>query len=345
LTTSKADALRCTAVDVRFGHVRAVAAADLLVEPGEVVALLGPSGCGKTTLLRSIAGFQPVSGGEIRLGNEVIESRSKSVPAHRRSVGLVFQDFALFPHKTVGENISYGLPRGMNAAARVKELLALAGLEGLGGRYPHQLSAGQQQRVAILRSIAPRPRVLLLDEPFSNLDPALHAAMRDQLKAILAAEGVTTIIVTHDRSDAFGLAGRVAVMSAGRILAVAPPRDLYFRPSTPEVAAFAGDVQYIAGDAREGVIRTGLGPLQSVGPCMDGPCQVLVRPEWIVAMEHDGVLSRAKSLQLEGEMTRAILVLESGKEVNAAFSSGLGIEGGDVRVGLRLPVPAFALNS
>ncbi len=339
---SKPEALRITRLKVHFGAVHAVDGADLSVAPGEVLALIGPSGCGKTTLLRTIAGFEHAASGEIWLDGELIESPNRAVAPHRRSVGLVFQDYALFPHKTVAQNIAYGLPRKVDAKARVRELLALGGLEGLEGRYPHQLSGGQQQRVAVLRSLAPKPRVLLLDEPFSNLDPALRAELRDEVVKLLRAEGVTAILVTHDRSDALSVADRVAVMQSGRILQCDTPDGLYFRPQNEAAAQFGGEVQYVPGIAKEDVVQTALGLAPLAGPERDGVCRVLVRPEWIVPCQGAGEPAVVVSSRLEGHQVRYRLRLDDGQEVTMLTASGLRFEDGlRITVRIHVPLPAF----
>ncbi|MGI8926884.1 MAG: ABC transporter ATP-binding protein [Tepidiformaceae bacterium] len=336
------DTLTCSGVGVSFGAVQAVDGASLAVRTGEIVTLLGPSGCGKTTLLRCIAGLERASAGEVRVAGVLVESPAHHVPPHRRPVGLVFQDFALFPHLTVAANIAYGLPRGPASRRRGAELLALAGLTGYEGRYPHQLSAGQQQRVAILRSLAPRPRVLLLDEPFSNLDPALHASMREQVGAILRAEGATSLVVTHDRADAFALADRVAVMSEGRILQVSPPEELYFRPASMETAAFGGDVQYVPGIVRDDVVETVLGAHACAGPVSAGPAQVLVRPEWLIPCA-DGVPAAVEEVHLAGGTSRARLALSPELNLEMTVASGVALTPGPVRIGVRVALPAFAV--
>jgi iron(III) transport system ATP-binding protein len=339
---SKPEALRLEAIAVRFGRTVAVDGATLDVREGELVTLLGPSGCGKTTLLRCVAGFERVDAGQVWLGGELVESRDRHVPAHRRSVGLVFQDFALFPHRTAAENIAYGLGRRPDRQ-RVQQLLDLAGLDGLGGRYPHQLSTGQQQRVAILRSLAPRPRLLLLDEPFSNLDASLHATMREQVAAILRAEGVTTLMVTHDRGDAFALADRVALMSAGRILQQAPPEELYYRPVSLEAAAFAGEVQAVPGVTSGGIVETELGALAAAGPVVDGPCQALIRPEWLVPCA-SGMTAVLSDCRLEGQLTRGRLTLPGGRQLTMALATGRELGEGPLRVAVTVPVPTFAVE-
>jgi iron(III) transport system ATP-binding protein len=339
---SKPEALRISRLEVRFGDVRAVAGADLSVAEGEVLALLGPSGCGKTTLLRTIAGFEHAAAGEVWLDGELIESPSKTLAPHRRSVGLVFQDYALFPHKRVAQNIAYGLSRGTDARTRVRDLLALAGLEGLERRYPHQLSGGQQQRVAVLRSLAPRPRVLLLDEPFSNLDPSLRAELRDEVVKLLRAEGVTAILVTHDRSDALTVADRVAVMDRGRILQCDTPEGLYFRPESEAAAQFGGEVQYLPGLARQDCVQTALGLAPLAGPEREGVCRVLVRPEWVVPCHGPGEAALVVSAQLEGHQVRYLLRLHSGEEVTMLAASGLRFaEGTPITVRIHVPLPAF----
>ena len=334
------DAITCENVSVRFGPVRAVDGASLAVEPGEVMALLGPSGCGKTTLLRTIAGLQRADAGSIRLGADTLQEGRTFVPPHRRAIGLVFQEYALFPHLTVAANIGYGLPRNEASRERGRTLMAMGGLRGLEHRYPHQISGGQQQRVAVLRSLAPKPRALLLDEPFSNLDATLRASMRAQVAQMLRTEGVTALLVTHDRADAFSVADRVAVMSAGRIEQVGTPEDLYFRPHTTAAAAICGDVQYLDGTVIDGRVETALGPLPCCGDATTGPARALVRPEWL-AVAPEGAAAEILGSTLEGDSWRALLRLDDGTTLVMATPGGQQVVPGRIRVAVAVPVPVF----
>ncbi len=335
---SSPEPLHCSDVEVRFGSLRAVDGANLEVAAGEILALLGQSGSGKTTLLRAIAGFERVNAGEIRTGETVVESRKVHVPAHKRSAGLVFQQFALFMQKTVAANIGYGLPRG--SGARVQQLLHLGRLDGLGGRYPHQLSGGQQQRAAVLRSLAPRPKVLLLDEPFSNLDPELRAALRMDVAKMLRAEGVTAVLVTHDRGDAMSIADRIAVMDAGKIIHVSAPEGLYFQPATPTAARYGGEVQFVQGVAKGSYAETPLGRLPLSNGKLEGPVDVLVRPEWIEARA-GGVKARVVERRFEGASTRVRFALADGEELEM-YAPSTAAPGGDLlEVGVGIATPAY----
>lgn len=334
------EAIICEDVSVRFGDVRAVDHAKLVVEPGEVMALLGPSGCGKTTLLRTIAGLQRADSGVISLGAATLQGARTFVPPHRRNVGLVFQEYALFPHLTVAANIGYGLARGSASRERVRTLMTMGGLMGLEDRYPHQISGGQQQRVAVLRSLAPGPRALLLDEPFSNLDATLRASMRAQVAEMLRAEGVTALLVTHDRADAFSVADRVAVMSVGRIEQVGTAEDLYFRPGTMAAAAICGDVQYISGTVHGGRVETVLGALDCTGEPADGPVRVLIRPEWL-GLAPEGMAAESLGATLEGDAWRVALRLDDGTTLVMATPGGQRLTAGRLRVAVTVPVPVF----
>lgn len=257
--------LELRGVSKRFGTVTAVERLDLAVARGELVALLGPSGCGKTTTLRMVAGFERPDAGRIFIdGRDVTD-----LPPERRDVGIVFQNFALFPHMTVAENIGYGLAlRGVPAGERrrrAEELLALVGLEGLGNRRPEALSAGQQQRVALARSLAPEPRVLLLDEPLSALDAPVRRHLRAEIRRIQRELGITTLYVTHDQEEALATADRIAVLQQGRLEQVDTPEGIYRRPRTPFVAAFVGEgnlweARVEEGSPRSGTVRVRVGP-------------------------------------------------------------------------------------
>ena len=268
----------------RFGAVVALDEATLDVNAGEMVALLGPSGCGKTTLLRLVAGFEAPDAGTVTVDGVQVAGGGAWVPPQLRRIGMVFQDFALFPHLTVAENVGFGLPRRERRDA-VAEQLALVDLEGRGDRYPHELSGGQQQRVALARALAPRPSLVLLDEPWSNIDPLLRAAMRDELSAILRRVGVTVLLVTHDREEAFSLADRIALMRDGRIEQTGTPEGVYLEPATPWAAEFAGAGNLLRGCiARGGMVDTPLGLLcaracGTAGACQQGKVDALVRPE------------------------------------------------------------------
>ncbi len=262
----------------QFGDVEVLREVDLRVEPGAVVALLGPSGCGKTTLLRSIAGLERLDGGEVRIGDRLVSGPGAHVPPERRRVGMVFQDWALFPHLSVAQNVGYGLPRAERSGARVDTALAMVGLGGMGDRSPGTLSGGQQQRVALARALAPQPGVLLLDEPFSNLDSTLRVQVRTEVHQLLAQLEVTTVFVTHDQEEAFVLGDQVAVMHGGRIVQQASPSTLYARPASPWVATFVGDANLVDGTAAGETATTAVGRV-ALDTALEGPVQVVLRPE------------------------------------------------------------------
>ncbi|NJN17511.1 MAG: ABC transporter ATP-binding protein [Oscillochloris sp.] len=273
------EALVLRGLSKRYGPIRAVVDAALMLEHSRVLALLGPSGCGKTTLLRLIAGFEVPDSGAIRIADRIVVDESGvSLPPEQRRIGMVFQDYALFPHLNVGQNIAYGLPRNSKRDARVAELLELVGLAGAEKRMPHQLSGGQQQRVALARALAPRPELMLLDEPFSNLDAGLRRSVRAEVQRILAAEGVAAVFVTHDQEEALSLADRVAVMLAGEVVQTASPREIYERPVSRAVAAFVGAANFVPAQAGGSTANSLLGPLPLIYP-HKGRVDLLIRPE------------------------------------------------------------------
>jgi len=265
-------------VSKAYGGVPAVQNAQLCVERGELLALLGPSGCGKTTLLRLVAGFEQPDAGEILLDGRLVASPRAFVPPERRRVGMVFQDYALFPHLSVAENVAFGVPR-RERRRRLPELLEVVGLEGYERRYPHELSGGQQQRVALARALAPAPSLVLLDEPWSNIDPLLRAAMRDDLAAILRRVGVTVVLVTHDREEAFSLADRIALMRDGTIVQSGSPEDLYLLPADRWAAEFVGVGNFMRGHVEGDLVDTLLGRFPVAGRHASGEVDVLIRPE------------------------------------------------------------------
>jgi iron(III) transport system ATP-binding protein len=269
--------IRLEHVSKRFGDVRAVDGAELEIGRGELVALLGPSGCGKTTLLRLIAGFETPDEGAVHLGGRAVAGPAW-VPPERRHVGMVFQDYALFPHLTVAGNVGYGIPRCLRRE-RGGEVLRLVGLEGHEERYPHELSGGQQQRVALARALAPEPEVVLLDEPWSNIDPVLRSSMRDELAAILRATGVTVLLVTHEQEEAFSLADRVALMRAGRIVQAGAPEEIYYGPASRWAAEFVGAANLLRGRLADGRVETPVGSFAAPNGDAPGDVEVLVRPE------------------------------------------------------------------
>ncbi|MBA2385144.1 MAG: ABC transporter ATP-binding protein [Actinobacteria bacterium] len=275
----------CHGVSKRFGGVRAVDGARLCVERGEFVALLGPSGCGKTTLLRLIAGFEEPDTGEIEIASGPVAGAGTWVPPERRRVGMVFQDYALFPHLTVAENVGFGVPR-RERAARVREGLAVVGLEGYDVRYPHELSGGQQQRVALARALAPGPELVLLDEPWSNIDPHLRSSMRDELAQILRSIGVTVLLVTHDREEAFSLADRIALMRNGTVVQEGTPEQVYLFPATRWAAEFVGAGNFLPGTLANGVVETPVGLFPAQNGNGRSAVEVLIRPE-LLELEPD----------------------------------------------------------
>jgi putative spermidine/putrescine transport system ATP-binding protein len=285
--TRTQDAAARTGVEVRmeglsrhYGPVVALDRLDLTVHPGELVALLGPSGCGKTTTLRLLAGLEDTDSGRILVGGKEITH----VPANKRDMGMVFQAYSLFPHMTARQNVAFGLRlRRVSAAQRDKralEMLDLVGLSAQADRYPHQVSGGQQQRIALARALAIEPQVLLLDEPLSALDAKVRAKLRDQIRRIQLEVGITTLFVTHDQEEALAIADRVGVMKDGRLEQLASPVEVYSRPATAFVAEFVGLTNRIPGEVRDGqvTVRGCTLPLVEQGT-PDGQVVALVRPE------------------------------------------------------------------
>jgi len=254
------------------------------IDAGQSLALLGPSGCGKTTLLRLIAGLERPLQGTITIGDKVVAGDGPWVPPERRRVGMVFQDWALFPHLSVAANVGYGLPRADRKGSRVGEALEMVGLKDLGDRMPETLSGGQQQRVALARALAPQPAVLLLDEPFSNLDTALRIEVRTDVHRLLHELGITAVFVTHDQEEAFVLGDQVAVMRSGRIVQVDSPQGLYTAPADRAVAEFVGAGSLVRTMAANGKVDIACGRV-SVS-IEQGEVDVLLRPEQLELRDH-----------------------------------------------------------
>ena len=276
---SAAESVTVTGLTKAFGASPVLRGVDLTIPAGALVALLGPSGCGKTTLLRAIAGLDRADSGEVRAGDRVLTGPGVAVPPERRRIGMVFQDPALFPHMSVARNVGYGLSRrDPDRAVRVAQALELVGLGGYDQRMPSTLSGGEQQRVALARALAPRPSVILLDEPFSNLDAPLRAELRLEVRRVLAGTDMTALFVTHDQEEAFLVGDEVAVMGAGCVAQQGSPTELYELPASREVAEFIGDANFLPGHATGRWASTPVGEIPLHADA-EGAVEVMVRPE------------------------------------------------------------------
>jgi len=320
--------VRCTDVTRRYGAVPAVDHLDVDVRSGELLALLGPSGCGKTTTLRLIAGFDRPDSGMIVLDGRDVASGSTFVPAQRRRVGVVFQDYALFPHLSVADNIAYGLRDRSTRRARVAEMLDLTGLMREADRRPHELSGGQQQRVALGRALAPSPSIVLLDEPFSNLDAALRARMRNDVRSIIREANATAVFVTHDQEEALSISDRVAVMRAGRLLQVGTPDSLYEQPADAFVATFVGDADLVSGHCANGLIDTVFGVFEAPN-APAGAVTVACRPERVRLRLDGHGLGVVTAVDYFGHDQLVLVALPDGATLRARLGPRRRFEPGD----------------
>ena len=298
---------------------------------GELLVLLGPSGCGKTTSLRLIAGFEVPDTGHIAVGGQIVwdAASGQDVPPEHRRIGMVFQDYALFPHLTAADNIAFGLNRWPRSqrSGRVQEMTELTGLTHLAQRYPHQLSGGQQQRVALARALAPAPAVILLDEPFSNLDRELRRELREELRQLLAATGAAALFVTHDREEAMALADRIAVVVDGRLVQVDSPTNLYLWPATPAVATLLGPADFLSGLVQpDGVLAEGV-LLALTPPLPPGTAvEVMARPHsWTLSPDPDGSAEVADR-RFAGSHYQYRVTLPSSRTISVSQPPDVGIE-------------------
>lgn len=334
----------------RYGNHTVVDGVDFSLEPGTIACLLGPSGCGKTTLLRCIAGFEEVVEGEIRIHGRTVSRKGLRVAPELRRVGMVFQDYALFPHLDVGSNIAFGLRQGDAEARRqrVEEMLHTVGLAGQGHKFPHELSGGQQQRVALARALAPRPELVLLDEPFSNLDVDLRERLSLEVRDILKREGSTAILVTHDQHEAFAMADAVGVMHQGRIQQWDTPYNLYHQPINRFVADFIGQGSFVPGkviDAHH--VHITLGVLESHKAIECGPgcagcnktcgVDVLLRPDDVIHDDHSPQRAEILHKSFRGAEILYTLALDSGEQLLSLAPSHHDHAIGE-KIGIRLDV-------
>lgn len=342
--------LELSDIDLAYGTHRVIRKFSLKLEKGQIGCLLGPSGCGKTTVLRCIAGFEPVAAGLIRLNDEIVSSKEVNLAPERRRIGMVFQDYALFPHLSVADNIGFGL-RSLDTDSRhkrISELLDIVGLTDQGRKYPHEMSGGQQQRVALARALAPRPNLLLLDEPFSNLDVELRERLSHDVRAIIKATQTTAILVTHDQNEAFAVADEIGIMHEGRIQQWDVPYNLYHQPGNRFVADFIGQGVFLPGRVlNDHQVEVELGTLNSAIPVECGigcgacsrtcPVDVLLRPDDIIHDDASLLRAEVASKAFRGADILYTLKLASGTRVLSLVPSHHNHAIGE-RIGIRLDV-------
>ncbi|HTJ59150.1 MAG TPA: ABC transporter ATP-binding protein [Devosiaceae bacterium] len=348
--------LDISGISKQFGAVTALDGVDLTAERGSRTAIVGPSGSGKTTLLRIIAGFEVPDAGRVLLDGEMLADGPRSLPTHQRGIGVVAQDGALFPHLSVADNIGFGLPRGFPGRdSHILAMLEMVELErSMLGRRPDELSGGQQQRVALARAMATRPKLMLLDEPFSALDTGLRASMRKAVSELLQAAGITTILITHDQAEALSFADQVAVMRAGSLPQVGTPRDIYFHPRDRMIAEFMGDCLILEAEMEEGRARCGLGHLEIDNGRAQGTVQIMLRPEQILLVPMEGrsapppnAVRAARVLEIDfaGRTSTVRVEVRQGDVASALLLRGVGSRGLEpgAEVGISIVGPAHLL--
>lgn len=322
-----------------YGEQKIVQNLDLRLHAGQIGCLLGPSGCGKTTTLRAIAGFEPAQAGEIELAGEVISKAGFTLAPEKRRIGMVFQDYALFPHLNVEDNVAFGIRKHPQKARIVGELLELVNLGKLAKRYPHELSGGQQQRVSLARALAPEPQLLLLDEPFSNLDVELRRRLSREVREILKARGTSAILVTHDQEEAFAVSDHIGVLHEGRLQQWDTPFNLYHEPLTPFVASFIGQGYFIRGQLKTPeTVQTELGLLtgnRAYSWPVDSAVEVLLRPDDIVYAPESPLTAQITGKTFLGAYTLYRLRMPTGTQLEAIFPSHVDLASGD-SVGIKV---------
>lgn len=308
----------------------------LSLNEGELGCILGPSGCGKTTILRAISGFQMLSSGSISLAGKVLSTPHKTISPEQRTVGMVFQDHALFPHLTIGDNVGFGLNKLDSAErrSRIVTLLDLVGMQAHAKKYPHELSGGQSQRVALARAIAPRPRLLLMDEPFSNLDTELRESLGYEVRSLLKASGITAIMVTHDQNDAFALGDRIGVMSEGKLMQWDNSFNLYHAPNSRFVANFIGDGIFVRGRIIDNkTVDTNFGEIKGDVINVDADSnevEVLIRPDDVTHDENSAIRGQIKRKAFKGAQTLYTLQTSNGETLMSLVPSHDDYEIGDM---------------
>lgn len=352
--------LQITNVSKQFPacDIKAVDSVNLTLESGQLMGLLGPSGCGKTTLLRIIAGFENISQGTVEIAQKIVSTSHYSVSPEKRHTGMVFQDYALFPHLTVEDNIAFGLKNQQKSSRknifqknhfgerqirhRVKEVLELVGLSGLEKRYPHQLSGGQQQRISLARALAPQPALILLDEPLSNLDVQVRHRLRGEIRAILKAAGISAIFVTHDREEALAISDRIAVMRNGKIEQVGTPEEIYIRPASRFVAEFVTQANFLPAQRQGKIWQTEIGQVEIPSAKVLDSCDrgdLMLRQEEIVLTPDEASEIVVRERQFLGREYQYCLETASGKRLHARTTLSNSISVG-TKVNLSLMTPS-----